>query len=365
MSAFFLEPGLHPGDSLLTQNLGPHREAFDGPASRFVAVILDSGPTDRALAALESCRAMVEAARAYVFAALGDFDGGERFPWVRFLRGGDLARAFGAGPEGLWAIADPMLRVVALGTLADRAEMDRRLEGLAALAAPPAPAMSAPILILPDTLEPELCRALIAAFDREGGVRTGFMQNDGKSSVERLDDGWKTRRDVMLSNPSLVAAVRARIGRRVCPEIRKAFQFVATRTERDLVACYDAEAGGHFGQHRDDTGPLVAHRRFALSIPLNDDFEGGGLTFPEFGPSSLKPAAGAAVVFSCSLLHKVEPVTRGNRYAFLTFLHDEAAEKVRLANLKAAGPGVVRDAPFSQARAAQAPATDGAVRRPA
>jgi hypothetical protein len=38
------------------------------------------------------------------------------------------------------------------------------------------------------------------------------------------------------------------------------------------------------------------------------------------------------VVFSCSLLHQALPVTRGKRYAFLPFLYDDAAARVREAN---------------------------------
>ena len=62
-----------------------------------------------------------------------------------------------------------------------------------------------------------------------------------------------------------------------------------TRIERDLVACYDSETGGHFGPHRDDTGIAIAHRRFAVSINLNADFEGGEISFPEYGPNASRP----------------------------------------------------------------------------
>ena len=41
----------------------------------------------------------------------------------------------------------------------------------------------------------------------------------------------------------------------------------------------------------------------------------------------------STIVFSCSLLHEATPVTSGRRYAFLPFLYDEAARKVRDANL--------------------------------
>ena len=101
-------------------------------------------------------------------------------------------------------------------------------------------------------------------------------------------------------------------------------------------ACYDSETGGHFGPHRDDTGIAIAHRRFAVSINLNADFEGGEISFPEYGPQRFKTAPGTAIVFSASILHQVSRVNSGRRYVFLTFLFDEEAERVRQTNLRAA-----------------------------
>jgi hypothetical protein len=131
------------------------------------------------------------------------------------------------------------------------------------------------------------------------------------------------------------------------PEIAKAFQFRVTRIERYIVACYDAADGGHFRAHRDNTTKGTAHRRFAVSINLNDGYDGGELWFPEFGPRRYRPPAGGAVVFSCSLLHEATRVTRGVRYATLPFLYDDAA-----------GSGS-RTRPFSRAAA-----RTGAARRP-
>ena len=160
------------------------------------------------------------------------------------------------------------------------------------------------------------------------------MRRDGRSSS--FDGGWKRRRDFPLTDPHLIRAIRARIGRRIVPEIRKAFQMSVTRIERDLIARYDAETGGHFGPHRDDTGMSVAHRRFAVSINLNADFDGGEISFPEYSPQAFKAAPGTAVVFSASILHQVSRMARGRRYVFLTFLFDEDGERLRQANLQAA-----------------------------
>ena len=76
----------------------------------------------------------------------------------------------------------------------------------------------------------------------------------------------------------------------------------------------------------------MVHRRFAVSINLNHDFEGGQVSSPEYGSRSYKAPPGGAVVFSCPLLHAVSKVTSGRRYAFLPFLYDEAAAAIREQN---------------------------------
>ncbi|RYG88370.1 MAG: hypothetical protein EON58_20030, partial [Alphaproteobacteria bacterium] len=50
--------------------------------------------------------------------------------------------------------------------------------------------------------------------------------------------------------------------------------------------------------------------------------------------------SGGACVFSCSILHEATPVTRGERFAFLPFLYDEAGAKVREENLKYLDPAL-------------------------
>ena len=340
---FALKPGACPGDSGFFLNSGRHRLAFDPFPGRAIALAFLGSAADpaaeAALAALSADRRLVDEGKAAFFAVVRESGLGPeialeaRFPSIVFLWDGDeTARAFGA--DRSLVILDPMLRVVDVAPLDQPA---RAFEVLARLSRPhPAFACPpAPILTLTHVFEPELCAHLIAEFERDGGKDTGFMQDVGGRSVETFDGTWKSRRDLHLTDRRLIASLRARIGRRICPEIKKAFQMRPTRIERDLVARYDSETGGHFGPHRDDTGNAIAHRRFAVSINLNADFEGGEISFPEYSPQSFKPAPGTAVVFSASILHQVSRVTRGRRYVFLTFLFDEEAERVRQANLRA------------------------------
>lgn len=276
-----------------------------------------------------------------------DGEGGPRdaFPGLRVFRDRDAAvsRRFGLlerAAEGgalryrpAALLLDPLLRVIAIEPLARLPDLIELLRG-----SPPVGLhagggeVPAPVLVLPRVLEPALCERLVAVYEAGGGAESGFMvERDGRT-VGVYDDSRKRRRDQTIEDEALREAIRARISRRIAPEMRKAFQFNATRIERYIVACYDGASGGHFRAHRDNTTPATAHRRFAVTINLNGAFEGGELWFPEFGPRRYRPPAGGAVVFSCSLLHEARPVTAGRRYALLPFLYDEAAARVREAN---------------------------------
>jgi predicted 2-oxoglutarate/Fe(II)-dependent dioxygenase YbiX len=191
-----------------------------------------------------------------------------------------------------------------------------------------------PVLVIPDIFEPDLRRALIDGYKKHGGEPSGFMRDVEGRTTYVEDPRHKIRRDWLIEDMGLLAAIQQRINRRVEPEIYKAFQFRMTRTERFIVACYTAADGGHFRAHRDNTTIGTAHRRFAMSVNLNaEDYEGGDLRFPEFGPATYRAPSGGGIVFSCSLLHEATRVTGGERYAFLPFFYDEEGERIRQENL--------------------------------
>jgi predicted 2-oxoglutarate/Fe(II)-dependent dioxygenase YbiX len=141
--------------------------------------------------------------------------------------------------------------------------------------------------------------------------------------VLRVYEDLKKRRDHRLSDPAVRKPLMALIARRLAPELDKAFHYRHFKFDRVLIACYDADRGDYFRRHRDNQTPTTATRRFALTLNLNsDEYEGGEVIFPEYGDYRYKPPAGAAVLFSCSLLHEALPVTKGQRFALLSFLRD-------------------------------------------
>ena len=185
---------------------------------------------------------------------------------------------------------------------------------------------AAPVLMVPGVLSRGECRALIERWSEHGhaeGTVTSLVKGE---QVQRVYEELKKRRDHKIADPAVEKPLLALLGRRLAPELDKAFHFRRFRFDRLAVVCYDAERGDQFRRHRDNQTPATADRRFALTINLNsDDYEGGELLFPEYGEHRYKPPAGGAILFSCSLLHEALPVTRGRRFALLSFLRDVAA----------------------------------------
>lgn len=307
---------LPEGDAAFAQEVdrfvAAHRQIFDDHNLAFFGVERDGGVFERRI---------------------------DSIPGVRWFldQDGEVSRACemieGEGRRSGWVLIDPGFRVMATFDVGQTPKLDAMLPNLPIPAAHAGVEMQAPVLIVPRVFEPELCRVLIQTYEADGGTASGFMREIEGKTVKLQDARHKVRRDLILPPGPLCDAARARIRRRLNPQIARAFQFHVSRMERDLVACYDAAEQGFFRPHRDNTTKGTAHRRFAVTINLNaEDYEGGDLRFPEFGPRTYRAPTGGAVVFSCSLLHEALPVRSGRRYAFLPFLYDEAAARIREEN---------------------------------
>ncbi len=195
---------------------------------------------------------------------------------------------------------------------------------------------TAPALIIPEVMTPAECRRLIEAFEEGEQTESGMNRLvDGKLVME-VDASAKLRRDHLVKDETLSQQIMDIVGRRILPELVQCFQFRSNTMEMFKIVRYDT-GYGHFRVHRDNTTPDAAPRRFALTLNLNThEYEGGGLRFPEFGPEIYAPPAGSAIVFSCSLAHEVLDVTKGQRYALLTFFSEvtASANMMRQASLQ-------------------------------
>ena len=249
---------------------------------------------------------------------------------------GAISRAYGMQQTPGTVVLDPMLRAIAYipwdypqGHAQSVAELLRGLPSVDDSAGVP---LTAPALIVPRVFDFSFCDFLIDFYEKNESQESGFLYDTQGKTATLLNYRLKRRRDVAVARPELRDAIRSQMVRRLLPEIARFFQFEATRMDRYVVACYDSEVGGHFHRHRDNVNAGGAHRRFALSINLNSDYDGGDLIFPEFGRRTYRAPVGGAVLFSCGALHQVMPVTRGKRYAFLAFFYGEADAAKREAN---------------------------------
>ncbi|NNG03299.1 MAG: redoxin domain-containing protein [Inquilinus sp.] len=193
--------------------------------------------------------------------------------------------------------------------------------------------MPAPVLIVPRVLDRAFCQRLIAIWHERGNRESGTitMGKSGRQAKEIRHD-VKRRRDHHVQDPALFAEISDTVFRRIQPEVERAFDTKLSRVEEFKIVRYDAEEGGFFRPHRDNSIPDKAQRRFAMTLNLNtEEYEGGELRFPEFGPNLYRPGTGDAVVFSCSLLHEALDVTKGCRFTLLSFLLDGTPDRWRTA----------------------------------
>lgn len=211
---------------------------------------------------------------------------------------------------------DPTVAVEAVVTAVD---------SVARQPSPVAVPRPAPILTVPEVFDAALCRDLIRIWRTEGNFASGSFNPRANRDDGVESQTSKARRDHIVDDPALRARIANLIGRRVAPEVAKAFDFQVVGTTELKIARYGADTGGYFRVHRDNNAPATAFRRFAMSLLLNepDEYSGGGLRFAEFGPEEYRPRAGEAVVFSCSLLHEVMPVLDGERFVLLCFFFGE------------------------------------------
>ena len=184
----------------------------------------------------------------------------------------------------------------------------------------------APVMFVPRVLEPGICTHLQQVWDRSH-AETGVEQSVDTTRQEVIEAEAKRRADHVVEDADLMRILTQSVGRRVIPEVRRLFGFNADRFEGFKISCYDSTASGFFHAHRDNLSPATAHRRFAMSLNLNSDYEGGQLRFPEFGDALYRPAAGEALIFACSMLHEVVPVTVGKRFTLLSFLFGADARR--------------------------------------
>lgn len=115
------------------------------------------------------------------------------------------------------------------------------------------------------------------------------------------------------------------------PEFRRAA--LPRHIQPPLVSRY--QVGMNYGRHVDDA--LMGSERktrtdVSVTVFLSDpgDYDGGELLIQSpYGDQEVKLPAGAAVLYPASTLHRVLPVTRGERLAAVTWIESHVRDPAR------------------------------------
>lgn len=185
------------------------------------------------------------------------------------------------------------------------------------------------IVSLPELLDPPSLNAVRQAL-------TGAPWEDGKSSAQGTARDVKDNLVVPLEHPASQAA-----GRIVLDRLAQHEGFRAAALPKviyPLKFCrYDVGMG--YGDHLDlplmgtATGAIRADISMTVFLSDGSDYTGGELVFEsDYGSHRVRGAAGEAVLYPASTVHRVEPVVRGTRLVAITWLQslvrDAAKRKI-------------------------------------
>lgn len=177
------------------------------------------------------------------------------------------------------------------------------------------------ILVIANVLDAHEVAALRAAADKlefvDGKATAGRYARDVKQNLQAkpskaLDALFEKVRRSLTANEVFQAGARPR------------------KFARMLLSRY--RTGMEYGLHVDD--PILQGNRTDVSftLPLSDpgDYDGGGLVIDDgIEERVIRLAAGDVVLYPTSALHRVEPVTKGERMAFVGWITSRVRDQAR------------------------------------
>lgn len=175
--------------------------------------------------------------------------------------------------------------------------------------------------VIPELLTKEACAEI-----RESLNAAEFV--DGRVTAGKRAAKVKKNEQVDAKDPEKVA-----IQEKVLAALNKNALFqrfaLPKKVNRPLLSRY--KVGMEYGLHVDNPLMLKGAMRTDLSLTVflneKEDYEGGELEILSgFGAVNVKLAAGACVVYPSSTLHRVKPVTKGERLAAVTWVQSRVRD---------------------------------------
>lgn len=177
------------------------------------------------------------------------------------------------------------------------------------------------ILVLDRLLERSELSAIRSSAER-------LQYNDGKSTAGRFARSVKANSQAVASSD--LEAIEAKITRRLAAN--PVFQSAARPRAMSKLIISRYRIGQTYGLHVDDAlmGGVRTDLSFTLFLSEPDEYDGGALIIEETSEErAFRPSAGDLLLYPSTTLHRVEPVTRGVRYAAVGWVQSwiRSAEK--------------------------------------
>jgi PKHD-type hydroxylase len=175
----------------------------------------------------------------------------------------------------------------------------------------------------PGVLSADECRWLIdlplPASEAAVEVRDGGVSATDEA-VSRIDHGVRRTRIKSIPPGAESLWVFNRLGELVNRVNQAIFHFQLDQQLSVDVLEYDPS--GYYDWHIDIGPGILSTRKLSLVTFLTppDAYEGGNLCFMDKG-EPLRLPQGTTVIFPSYMLHKVEPVTAGNRHTLVSWAH--------------------------------------------
>lgn len=160
---------------------------------------------------------------------------------------------------------------------------------------------------------------------------------DGQFVDGQKTAGFRAKRVKHNEQLSPDSGLRKEIDAMVVDALRRNMDFqrlaLPHSIQRPLFSRYGI--GMNYGLHVDDALMGRGNRiRSDISVTVflsgPEEYEGGELEMQSpFGPQEVKLPAGSAVIYPSSTLHRVKPVTEGERFAAVTWVQSFVADPTR------------------------------------
>lgn len=170
-----------------------------------------------------------------------------------------------------------------------------------------------------EAFSPAECDAILVVASTTEAKEAGLVRQATDHNLRRAELVW-------LDEVEGTGWVMDRIIDLVRRANRDAYDFALTEfAESPQVARYTAEKQGHFTWHADiGDGTVAARRKLTMVVQLSDPeaYEGGRLeVMPSANVVTAATARGSATLFPSYLLHRVTPVTKGERHSLTIWAH--------------------------------------------